>query len=93
MKNNQCPYCGKKINYIRKILFFSSIYVKECPYCKRRIKIKSLGYKVGVGILIIIISIMVLFRENSFIMKVLPISYIAFALIGLYFLKYYPSEE
>ncbi len=92
MRNNQCPYCGRKINYIRKLLFYSSLYAKECPYCKQKIKIKNLGYKFGIGILIFVIILGIIFKENTFIKTMLLILYILFALIGTYFLKYYPDD-
>lgn len=41
--NKHCPHCRNEIGLARKFLFYDGWHPKECPFCKRNIKIKTLG--------------------------------------------------
>ena len=93
MSRNICPCCGARINYLKKLLFFSSVYGKPCSSCGKILKIKPLSYIAGIGIFVFIVILRLLFRNNIVLVKCIPIFYHLFCFIALYFVKLYPDED
>lgn len=76
MARNNCPYCQKKIGYLRKLLFFSDIYAHPCPHCGKKLKVKNIGYFWGFIIFLLLFTILFIFPDGefTFLKKLYPLS-------------------
>lgn len=94
MNQNNCPFCHQKIGYFRKLLFFGNLYSHPCPHCGKELKLKNIGFFWGMIIFILIFTILFIFPEGTFtpVKKSLPFVYLAFGLVGTYFLKFIPAH-
>ena len=91
IKNNNCPICGAKISYFRKIGFLDWRYINECPKCKKNLTVKWSRVLWIIALffsfLIFVFAVTNNIRYSIFVAYVLGVKWVLEILILLPFLK------
>ena len=93
---NRCPYCGKRISFLRKRFFTHRFYSQKCPHCKRKVKTKKFGYLASTLVCVVYLyykmNLHFAFGLTFTIFCIIILSLLSTILLAFY-LPFVPSEK
>lgn len=80
-----CPFCGEKVSFFKKMFFMNTIYPYTCPNCGNKMKVKRIGMIWCLLICVIVIITVKIDEYNKWIGWVVFVIFVIVSNIYLYF--------